>query len=364
VTAAPGLSIPQEDDVVTDRNPLTAFYQEIRARLAAAAGRCGWPALEAEVERHLTAVELPPTLLLPIASAAAAGGDPARAVTAAAACGFLVASFRWFDDVQDRDRDDALWARLGTGRATNLAAAALTLAWRALAEDEATPRSALAAFGDYTVELARGQDRDLAGRAASLDDGLRTIEEKSGAAMALACRLGVLAALDDQGRAEPCARFGRHLGTTVQLLDDLDGAFHPYGLGDLATGKVTMAVLYGLTADHSARAELRAIVDGGRLAAEAGRVRAILEVIDTREFLLWSALEERRRALAALAELPRFPGETAAAGRDALSALADGAVADGEALLARPEAPPPVETNGIRRGYFERRPTREAEEGR
>jgi geranylgeranyl diphosphate synthase type I len=347
-------------------NPLTAFYPEIRARLAAVAASCEWPALEAEIERHLTAVELPPTLLLPIASAAAAGGDPARAVAAAAACGFLVASFRWFDDVQDGDRDDALWARLGAGRAMNLAAAALTLAWRTLAEDPATPRSALAAFGAHTVELARGQDRDLAGRSASLDDGLRTVGEKSGAAMALACRLGVLCALDDPTTADPCARFGRHLGIAAQLLDDLDGAFHPYGRGDLASGKVTMAVLYGLCADHPARTELQAIVEGGRLAVEAGRVRAILEAIETREFLLWSALEERGRALAALGELPERPGETAGAGRDALIALADAVVVDGEALLARPALPPSVEEDRVpvRRGYFERTASGAAEEGR
>jgi hypothetical protein len=102
------------DDVPFDaRNPLTVCYPGIRARLAAAARRCAWPAFEDEIDHHLTAVELPPTLLLPIASAAAAGGEPARAVTAAAACGFLVASLRWFDDAQDRDRDDALSARLG-----------------------------------------------------------------------------------------------------------------------------------------------------------------------------------------------------------------------------------------------------------
>jgi geranylgeranyl pyrophosphate synthase len=275
-------------------------------------------------------------------------------VTAAAACGFLVAAFRWFDDAQDRDRDDALWARIGAGRATNLAAAALTLAWRTLAEDAATPRSALAAFGEHTVELARGQDRDLAGRPASLDDAWRTIEEKSGAAMALACRLGVLAALDDPALAEPCARFGRHLGTAAQVLDDLDGAFHPYGRGDLTTGKVTLPVLFGLAADHPAREELRAIVDGGRLAAEAVRVRAVLEAIDTREVLLWNALAERRRGLAALAELPEAPGETAAAGRDALLAFADGLVADGEALLVRP-APPSAAVGRIPGGYFEPR---------
>jgi geranylgeranyl diphosphate synthase type I len=154
--------------------------------------------------------------------------------------------------------------------------------------------------------------------------------------MALACRLGVLTALDDPVLAEPYARFGRHMGNAAQLLDDLDGAFRPYGRGDLTTGRVTMAVLFGLTANHPARAELWAIVDGGRLAARADRVRAILEAIGTREFLLWSALQERQLALAALAELHDLRGETAAAGRDALLAFADGLFADGEELPTQP----------------------------
>ena len=43
------------------------------------------------------------------------------------------------------------------------------------------------------------------------------------------------------------------------------------------------------------------IVDGGRLCAEADRVRAILDAVGARDYLVWVALQERERALRALA---------------------------------------------------------------
>jgi geranylgeranyl diphosphate synthase, type I len=354
---------------VTAGHPLTALYPEIRACLATQAEACGWPDFAEQIARHLTRARLPIHLLLPPASAAAVGGEARRAVPAAAACGFLIVAMRWFDDLADRDRTDSLWQEVGAGRATNLAAAALTVAWRTLAEGTAAPAAALRAFGELTVELARGQDADLAGGARTLDEYWRMMRSKTGAALALACRVGALAARPDAPEAaDACGRFGAHLGTAMQILDDLDGTFHPDGRGDLAAGKVTLPVLYGLAADHPGRGELADLVAGGRLAAEAGRARALLDATDTRELLAWAALEEHRQGLACLAELPEPASDEARAGRDALEAFADALVADWEELLRRPQgaaaaparaarpwtlAPPAVGGEERPPGYFE-----------
>ncbi|MDX1997431.1 MAG: polyprenyl synthetase family protein [Thermoanaerobaculia bacterium] len=342
---------------VETANPLTAFYPAIRARLVTSSEAAAWPAFAAEVAGQFGRHSLPPPVLLPLASAAAVGGDPARAVGVAAAFSFLLLSVRWFDDTQDRDRDDALCVRLGPARATNLAAGALNLAWSTLAADSALPRSVLAAFGQETTAIARGQDDDLLGlEAVSFEAYWRRMVDKTGAGFALACRLGALAGRDEPAPVAVLARFGRHLGTMVQILDDLDGAFHPNGIGDLASGKVTLPVLYALQAEHAGSEELGEIVRRGQLAAQAGRVRELLDGTDTREFLVWSAFEERDRAFAELATLGPATDEITALGRAALEAIAAGLIADWETLLV-PEQVTDVAQEAVvptRRAYFGR----------
>jgi geranylgeranyl pyrophosphate synthase len=286
---------------------------------------------------------LPPHVILPLASAAATGGKPEKALSVAAACGFLIVATRWFDDVQDRDRKESLWREVGPGRAVNLAATALTVAWSALAGES---KEALHAFGRYTVVLARAQDLDLmSGTARTLDDYWQLMRGKTGAALALACEAGALAARPERVQdAELCGSFGEHLGVLMQILDDLDGAFHPDGIGDLAAGKVTLPVLYGLAIDHEAREELDEIVHCGLLPACAERALAILQTIDTREFLVWNALDERRRALACLDRLAPAQDKATEQGRDALRAFADLLIVNWEELAGLKTSAVSVET--------------------
>ena len=321
-------------------NPLTCHLPEIRARIAAAARDWEWPELEEQIARHLTRTRLPAHVMLPVASAAAAGGEPGRALSTAAAYGLLIVAMRWFDDVQDRDRDESLWQAVGPDRAVNMAAAALSAAWQALAEDPALPPAASRAFGRHTLALARGQDLDLQGGVArTLNDYWELMRRKTGASLALGCEVGALAARPDRpAAAQACSRFGAHMGVLLQILDDLDGVFHPDGAGDLRSGKATLPVLYGLAIDHRDRDELADIVHGGRLAQNSERVVAILESIDTREFLVWSAFEERRQAIACLGDLPAADCTAMHAGRDALLAFSDSLLVGWEDLSSRRRA--------------------------
>lgn len=228
------------------------------------------------------------------------------------------------------------------GRAVNLAATALTVAWDVLAKDSALPVSVLQAFGRHTVSLARGQDRDLqGGMPHTLDDYWQLMRDKTGAALAFACESGALAANPhDPSGALACGRFGEHMGVLVQILDDLDGVFHPVGIGDLRAGKATLPVLYGLAVDHPERAELQGIVGSGRLSASAPRVLEILEAIDTRAFLVWCAFEERRQALACIQELAALTTNVSAINCEGLKAFADLMMMEWETLLhSGPGAP-------------------------
>ena len=115
-------------------------------------------------------------------------------------------------------------------------------------------------------------------------------------------------------------RFGLHLGLLQQILDDLEGCFRPAGVGDLRQGKVTLPVLYALTVDHPRRGELDELLRGGRLSREPEQALEIIEAAGAREYVVWAALEERKRARQAL-ELPAPNSEWARAGRDALESF-------------------------------------------
>jgi geranylgeranyl pyrophosphate synthase len=318
-------------------NPLTVLYSDIRASIEAAARACAWADFEREIARHLTRTRLPPHVVLPLASARAVGGAPRRALSVAVACAFLIASMRWFDDAQDRDRGESLCNELGTGRAVNMAAAALTVAWNVLANDDALPPAVLHSFGRHTVVLAHGQDRDLQGGVPeTLDDYWNLMRGKSGAALSLACEAGALAANpQDPSGAVICGRFGAHMGLAMQILDDLDGAFRPDGIGDIRAGKATLPVLYGLAVDHPGWAELHGIVSRGHLSARASRVCEILDAIDTREFLVWSAFEERKQALACVDELSARASGRGQVDCQGLRDFADLIVVEWESLLSR-----------------------------
>ena len=122
----------------------------------------------------------------------------------------------------------------------------------------------------------------------------------------------------------------------TQVLDDLDGVFRPDGTGDIGAGKVTLPIIFGLTIDHPARNELADLVQSGRLARIEYRVRAILEEIETREYLVLSAFQECDRGLQCIAELPPSVTVTEEAGRGALTSFADAIMVGWEDLLVQP----------------------------
>ena len=210
-----------------------------------------------------------------------------------------------------------------------------------MAEDKELPNEALQAFGRRTVELSHGQELDLLAQVPrNLDEYWQVMRGKTGAAVALGCEVGALSARPDKrADARVCGRFGEYTGTLLQILDDLDGAFHPDGVGDLRLGKITLPTLYGLAVDHDSREELAEFVHCGTLAQHADRVLEILETIDTREFLVWCGFEERRQALDVLKELAPGENEMADQGRQALRAFVDSLMVGWESLISRHRRP-------------------------
>ncbi len=294
---------------------LRALLPEVR-RYIADHVPVGWDALD-DILRPLVTEPLGPLGLLPLAGCAAVGGDARAAIPVAAAWEVLNLAVRIMDDVADQDRPGALWSNVGVPRASNLATAIYTFAYHLLARAAWSAeryRRINRVFIDEALRLSAGQDRDLRSAPTTIEEYWRTMEDKNAPAFALACAAGALAGTDSRELVERCRGFGHHLGVALQLFDDFEGLWASDGAGDLGIGKVTVPVLYGLTIDHPGRDELRRLADQGRLADRADRVRAILDGAGARDFVIWAALQERDRAMAALEGLP---------GSDGVAALGD-----------------------------------------
>ena len=272
-----------------------------------------WP----EFRSILTAVTDEPLsalAILPLASCAAVGGNPEDAIPVSAAWVVLSLAMRILDDLQDRDRPDALWATVGLARSFNFSAALYALSNDILAQavwPATLYRVINQHFAQTGLRLLSGQDRDLCGTTLTIEDYWHTIEDKNASAFVLACTAGALCGTDNSQLLDACRTFGYHLGLALQLFDDFEGIWGESGLGDLAMGKIALPVIYGLNVAHKRRDELQKLINDGSLTTESQRICEILDEIHTRDFMIWTALQEREKAVRALESCPGKQGVTA-----------------------------------------------------
>jgi len=128
-----------------------------------------------------------------------------------------------------------------------------------------------------------------------------------------AARLGAVLNGADPATEEALARYGVHLGTAFQLIDDvLDYTSDSQELGknvgdDLAEGKPTLPLLYVLREGNAAQQQLvrTAIEHGGR-----DQIAAVLTAIESTGATAYTARRaenEAERAIQALAAIPESP---------------------------------------------------------
>lgn len=158
------------------------------------------------------------------------------------------------------------------------------------------------------------------------DQYLEVIRSKTAKLFEAAARLGpVLAGLPVEGEAD-MARYGMHLGTAYQLIDDLldyrgESEIIGKNIGDdLAEGKPTLPLIYVMR--HGTDAQIRIV----REAIESGGRDAIDEVVSAVESsgaIAYTAAAAQAEALRALEALDGIPDSTHA---EALRGLAEYAV--------------------------------------
>jgi len=317
----PGVTMDEQKDW------LKSLYPEVRNILRNSIPDT-WPSLEIAISALLE----PPIMteaILPLASCGAVGGNAKDAVHIAAALMIFAACLRLFDDIEDQDRAGALWEQVGPARAWNYASALQVLAFGILSKAPLPRKQFLSVnqlFIDSFLNLAAGQDRDLQGQTKTIEEYWLTIDKKSGCAYALACASGAIVGTGNPEWISACRSFGHHLGLTIQIFNDMESIWHPDGLTDLKQGKVTLPLIYGISRDHPWRDELISLINSQAIDINAERIKEILDRIDTKNFMLWAALKERKEALEALESCPNTDG------KDVLIAYVTGLFGDLDSL--------------------------------
>ena len=185
-----------------------------------------------------------------IAACRALGGDASLAIWPAAAVELVIAAIDIADDLIDGDLPDL--TPLERGRMTNAIAAlafasqgCLARAMACLPAENAMLVDRLVAAGAYGS--VAGQDLDLVLEArpfVSKEEALEATRRKSGSLGAMACAVGAAIATTDEYTLDLVQTFGRHLGTSAQLLNDMDGVDLGSAKSDLRQRKKTLPVAY------------------------------------------------------------------------------------------------------------------------
>lgn len=250
------------------------------------------------------------------------------------------------DDIEDGDRTrrgrPALWTICGQPQAINVGDCIYALAFRCLDRlrdqgvSEPHVAELMAHLARTAVELTVGQMRDLAYETATDVDSDRyveMIEGKTGALLRCATYGGALVASNNHVTARRLGEFGRRLGISFQIRDDILGIWgtdaetgKPTG-NDIRRRKKTLPVVFALErADKPDRELLQRLYkrDDPLTPSEEHAVRQILDRCGAQEFAQNWARRQRAEAIAALAPAAETADPSLAQPHfDALRTLAD-----------------------------------------
>ena len=168
-------------------------------------------------------------------------------------------------------------------------------------------------MSDATNIIAEGEVLQLLNchdASVDADNYLRVIYCKTAKLFEAAMRLGAIVAKADAASVEAVAKYGVHLGTAFQLVDDvLDYSGDAQEIGknlgdDLAEGKPTLPLIYAMQHGSAAQAELvRTAIEQGDLKL-FDQVLKVVQQTGALEYTRQQAKREAEAACVALAGLP------------------------------------------------------------
>jgi len=251
------------------------FRPELEAELKYVVGRAslplydmmryhmGWVDERGRTKEGIAGKRLRPVLCL--LACHALGGQWRQALPVAAAVE-LVHNFSLIhDDIQDLSTErrgrPTLWCIWGQAQAINVGDAMHALALSSLLrlEDTGTPHSkmvrAARVLGEGSLKLAEGQYLDLSfenNLNVRADDYLSMISGKTAALFSCSLEIGAILSTDNESMISHMRNFGRALGMTFQVHDDVLGIWGDErttgksSASDIQTKKKTLPVVYAL----------------------------------------------------------------------------------------------------------------------
>ena len=257
----------------------------------------------------------------------AAGGNPQKALPAAAAVELAHNFSLIHDDIED-DSDTrrgraTVWSIWGEAQAINAGDALFVLARNALLKLRAqgvplsTIFEAVEDLDKTTLTLCRGQYLDMIFEqtlTVDLDAYLEMIESKTAALLACSGYLGGLIATDDPAPAEVFRQLGLASGLAFQIQDDILGIWGDEALvgkpagDDLRNRKKTLPVVFALNHSHPQFARFREIYSQNALTeSDVGEAIAILEAIGAKTYAEEKAAFYVKQAQSALQAIDASP---------------------------------------------------------
>ncbi len=283
----------------------------------------GWVDETQHPEPGSTGKRLRPLLCLLCCEAA--GGDPWRALPAAAAVELVHSFSLVHDDIQDRSRirrgRRAVWDVWGAAHGINVGDGLFVLA--RLAMHRLTERGVVAAgqqaamktLDQACLALCEGQYLDMSFETrseVSLPEYLVMIGGKTAALMAASAELGAIVAEDQTVLPGSFYSFGEELGMAFQIQDDILGIWGEQRVtgksaaADIRERKKTLPILYALQkVDQHRRAEELQMLYSRPAPLDRPAIDRVLVILDrtgAREYAQEAAKRYTHRALRHLEE--------------------------------------------------------------
>ena len=195
--------------------------------------------------------------LLPIIVCEAISGNYKRAMPAAAAIQLFKAAAEVFDDIEDADSSDSLFAKYGLPIAVNTATLLLILAEKAITRLKKTGVadgmivSIMDKINSYYIQACTGQHLDIylsPSMKISEDTYLRVAAMKSASQVECACYIGALLSMANQNLINLLSSFGHNLGMASQIANDVQGILQGK---DIIKRRITLPMIYALTETES-----------------------------------------------------------------------------------------------------------------